>query len=105
MEGRKDETFLMQTNWIDYDYLDTYGITLVSGRSFDESFTTDLHACLINESALKNFSITDLEKQDFCSPSDPGQMTTLQVIGVVKNFNYESLRNPIQPYIFLLQRR
>ena len=50
MEGRKDETFLMQTNWIDYNYLETYGMTLVSGRSFNESFTTDKDACLINES-------------------------------------------------------
>ena len=33
MEGRKDETFLMATSWVDYDYLDTYGMTLVSGRS------------------------------------------------------------------------
>ena len=36
MEGRKDETFLMQTNWIDKDYLETYGITLVKGRTFNE---------------------------------------------------------------------
>ncbi len=30
-------------------------------------------------------------------------MQLIQVIGVVKNFNFESLRNPIQPYILLLQ--
>ncbi len=41
LEGRKDETFLLQTNWVDYDYLDTYGMTLASGRSFSEEFTTD----------------------------------------------------------------
>ena len=28
MEGRKDETFLWQTNWVDYNYLETYGMTL-----------------------------------------------------------------------------
>ena len=65
----------MQTNWVDYDYLDTYGIKLVSGRSFDESFTTDQQACLINESALKNFNITDIEKTRFLHPQDPGKMT------------------------------
>ena len=45
----------MQTNWVDYDYLETYGMTLVSGRSFNESFTTDKQACLVNESAVKEF--------------------------------------------------
>ena len=55
IEGRKDESFLMVTNWVDYNYLDTYGMTLASGRSFDESYTSDKDACLVNESAIKRF--------------------------------------------------
>jgi putative ABC transport system permease protein len=102
LEGRKDETFLMETNWIDYDYLETYGMTLVSGRSFNESFTTDQQACLINETAVKNLGITDLEKARFMRPGDSGRVNYLQVIGVVKNFNFESLRNQIGPYLFCL---
>ncbi len=102
MEGRKDETFLMSTSWVDYDYLETYGMTLASGRSFSESFTTDKQACIVNESAVKNFSITDLEKTRILKPDQPAPIS-LPIIGVVKNFNFESLRNPIQPYILLLQ--
>lgn len=102
MEGRKDETFLMQTNWVDYDYLATYGMTLASGRTFNESFTTDKQACLLNESSVKNFSITDVEKTRISKPGAKGA-EYLNVIGVVKNFNFESLRNPIQPYIFLFK--
>ena len=100
MEGRKDENFLMQTNWVDYDYLETYKMTLASGRFFNESFTTDKQACLVNESAVKNFSITDFAKTRFIQPADSGKLNYLPVIGVVKNFNFESLRNPIQPYLF-----
>jgi putative ABC transport system permease protein len=103
MEGRKDETFLIQTNWIDYDYLETYGMTLNSGRSFNESFTSDKKACLINETAIKDFGITDLEKTRFMQPVDSGKVDYLQVVGVVKNFNFESLRNPIGPYMFLFK--
>jgi putative ABC transport system permease protein len=102
LEGKKDETFLMETNWIDYDYLETYGMTLVSGRSFNESLTTDQQACLINETAVKNLGITDLEKARFMRPGDSGRVNYLQVIGVVKNFNFESLRNQIGPYLFCL---
>jgi putative ABC transport system permease protein len=102
MEGRKDETFLMSTSWVDYDYLATYGMTLVSGRSFNESYTTDKQACILNESSVKNFSITDLEKTRILRPGEKGP-ESIPIIGVVKNFNYESLRNPIQPYILLLQ--
>jgi putative ABC transport system permease protein len=103
IEGRKEETFLMQTNWVDYDYLDTYGMTLASGRFFNESFTTDQKACLLNESSVKNFGITDLEKTRIMQPGDSGKPNYLTIIGVVKNFNFESLRNPIQPYIFVFK--
>jgi putative ABC transport system permease protein len=103
MEGRKDETFLMMTNWVDYNYLDTYGMTLSDGRSFNESFGSDKQACLINESARKDFAVKDLAATRFVQPGDSGKMEYLQVIGVVKNFNFESLRNPIGPYIFKFQ--
>ena len=103
MEGRKDETFLMQTNYIDEDYIATYGMTLESGRTFDKSHSTDQGACLVNETAVRNFAIKDIEKTRFITPGDSSQGRFLQVIGVVKNFNFESLRNPIGPYIFNLK--
>ena len=103
LEGRKDETFLMTTSWVDYDFLETYGMTLVSGRSFKESFASDKDACIINESAQKDFKIADIEKARFMEPRDSGKMNYLPVIGVVKNFNFESLRNPIKPYILKFQ--
>jgi len=103
IEGRKDETFLIQTNYIDYDYLDTYEMTLLSGRSFNELFSSDKQACLINETAAKDFEIGDLEKARFMQPSEDGTISYLQVIGVVRNFNFESLRNPIGPFMFCLK--
>jgi putative ABC transport system permease protein len=103
MEGRKDETFLMTTSWVDYNFLDTYGMTLASGRFFNESFTSDKEACIINESAFKEFKVADIDKTRFMEPRDSGKINYLPVIGVVKNFNYESLRNPIGPYILKFQ--
>jgi len=103
MEGRKDETFLMATSWVDYDFLETYGMTLASGRSFNESFTSDKDACIINETAFKDFKIADINKTRFMEPRDSGKVNYLPVIGVVKNFNFESLRNPIGPYILKFQ--
>lgn len=103
MEGRKDESFLMQTNWVDQNYLATYGMELAAGRTFNESFTTDKDACIVNESAVKNFSITDFSKTRFLQPLDSGKVEYYPIIGVVKNFNFESLRNPIQPYVMRFQ--
>ena len=102
IEGRKDETYLMATSWVDYDFLDTYGMKLETGRDFNESFTTDRQVCILNESAVKNFNITDLEKTRILRLEENGP-ETYPIIGVVKNFNFESLRNPVQPYVLMLQ--
>jgi putative ABC transport system permease protein len=102
IEGRKDETYLMATSWVDYDFIDTYEMKLDTGRFFDQSFTTDDQACVLNESAVKNFSITDLEKTRMLGIGDSGP-EAYPIIGVVQNFNFQSLRNPIQPYILMLQ--
>src|SRR5664280_693954 len=103
IEGRKEESFLMVTNWVDYDYLDTYGMKLTSGRSFSESYSTDKEACLINESVVSKFGITDPLKTRFVQPGEIGKRSYIPVLGVVKNFNFESLRNPIGPYILCFQ--
>ncbi len=103
IEGRKDESFLLQTAWVDYDFINTYGMTLAQGRDFDKSFTTDKDACIINESAMKNFGLSKIENSRFMLPLDSGRFRYLQVIGVVKNFNFESLRNPIQPHMFIFK--
>ena len=102
IEGRSEESFLLTTNWVDYDFIETYGMELVSGRSFDESYSSDSSACLVNEAAIKNFSLPEPEKTRFVEPGD-GERTYRPVLGVVKNFNFESLRNPVNPYIMKVQ--
>ncbi|TFH35593.1 MAG: FtsX-like permease family protein, partial [Bacteroidia bacterium] len=103
LEGRSEETFLLMTTWIDYDFLETYGMTITSGRSFNESYSTDSQACIVNEAAIKNFEIGALEETRFMRPRESGEIEYLPIIGVVKNFNFRSLRNPIDPCIFLFK--
>jgi putative ABC transport system permease protein len=102
IEGRSEESFLLTTAWVDYDFLDTYGMTLANGRWFDSSYTSDSSACLINESTVKNFSLTDALKTRFVEPGEKDRAYR-SVLGVVKDFNFVSLRNPINPYIMKVQ--
>ena len=52
-----DKTVLMQVNWVDYDYFDTYELKIKdeAGRFHSEEYATDTAAVIINESAVKKF--------------------------------------------------
>jgi putative ABC transport system permease protein len=101
MEGRADESFLLQTNWVDYDYFDTYGIKLSSGRFFSESMPTDKDGCIVNESTTRKYNITNPSAASFKTSGDkPDSAILMPIIGVVKNFHFESLQNEITPYMF-----
>ena len=104
IKDRPEETFLMQTNWVDYDYLETYGIELESGRFFDKSFSTDVDACILNKEAVKDFILTNPFETRIISNNGPDNGQQLvPVIGVVKDFHFESLKSEIVPHIMLFK--
>lgn len=100
--GRPEEAFLMQTNWVDHDYLDTYGMKMESGRFFNIKNATDIDACIINENAVKSYAFTDPFSVRFEVPTDNdmNSFKAMPVIGVVKDFHFESMKSDIGPYIF-----
>jgi putative ABC transport system permease protein len=102
LEGKKDETILMWTDLVDYKYLETYSIQLKSGRFFNKEFPADAKACLLNEAAIKKFNI-DPEKLRIMGYRDSGKVEYYPIIGVVKDFVFESQRNQIAPFIFRLK--
>jgi putative ABC transport system permease protein len=100
IKGRTEESFLLETNWVDFDFLETYGMNISSGRYFDETFSTDEDACLVNETAIKQYNLTDPFATRFILRNDEtGEETLMPVIGVVKDFHYQSLQKRIGPYI------
>jgi putative ABC transport system permease protein len=78
---------------VDYNFLDTYNMTLKNGRWFSETYSTDLQsACVINETAAALLGWND----PIGKTIDNGR---LKVIGVVKDFNQFSLFQKIPPMV------
>ncbi len=81
---------------IDTDYLDVYNIDLVAGRNFRPGNPSDsAGAYLVNESALQSFGWSrpeDAIGKPFAQGSREGQ-----VIGVMKDFNFNTLDQTIEP--------
>ena len=106
IKGRdRAKTYLMITNWTDYDYIETYDIELKEGRFLSREFSSDSTAAVINETAAKNFDLEDPLNTVIIMPGyfndEPEE---IRVVGVVKDYHLASLRQPIRPGIFLLKK-
>ena len=92
-EGQKDKKIKMVQTIVDYDYAETFRLQIIDGRFFSTEFSTDAtEAWVINEAAVREMGMD----------SPVGKWLKLwehkkRIIGVVKDFHYESLHNPIMP--------
>jgi len=76
-------------------------LELVEGRFFSREMPTDSSAVIINESAVKTFGIEDPLTTRFVEPGEtPDEEHFMPIIGVVKDFHYESMHENIHPMIF-----
>ncbi len=81
----------------DYDFIETMGMKIKEGRSFSKNFGNDSATIVVNETAVKIMGLKDPVGQTIKRFGK-----NLQIIGVVKDFHFESLHEPIKPgYIFL----
>lgn len=95
----------MQTWRVDYDYIKTMGMEIVEGRNFSKEFGGDSAAVIINEAAAKHFEWSNPlnERVGQFASNDGKQIKTYNVVGVVKNFHFESLKNTIGPVLLFLR--
>jgi len=73
----------------DPNFLDVHGIELVEGRNFNPDMETDLDNILINETMVKEHGLEN--------PLEYQIWDDVQIIGVVKDFNYRPLQHRIEP--------
>ncbi|MBN1789159.1 MAG: ABC transporter permease [Bacteroidales bacterium] len=105
IEGRSaEQLFMMWTNWVDYDYFDTYKIKLTDGRNFSREFPSDTAAMIINEEAARRFALDDAFNTRFIQPGYTNEEKAyLNILGVSGNFHYQSLQIKIEPHVFMLK--
>lgn len=85
---------------VDYDFVDVFDIKLKAGRNFSREFGTDPdEAVIINETAAQRLGWKDPlgKSYSFQGPSD------LKVIGVVKDFHFQSYHLDIEPMALMMK--
>ena len=95
--GKQENTIQMQSWRIDHDYVSTLGLEIIAGRDFDRQFGADSTGIIINESAIKIMGVKPEDALGIRLGLSASETETdfYTIIGVVKNFHYESFKDDI----------
>jgi putative ABC transport system permease protein len=105
-EGMGANTFPLNLTTADERYLSTLGVKLKYGRNFLVNTPGDVNRVILNEAAVKRIG-WDLNESAIGKKIEyPGGEVRFEVIGVVEDYHYWSLGNPIEPMaIFHLKNK
>lgn len=91
--------------YVDSDYISTLQIEMLDGRNFSPEILSDSTALIVNEAFVKELGFDNpIGKVMSRFTDDPNVVLDFNIIGVMKDFHYESLRSKIEPLMFRLGR-
>jgi putative ABC transport system permease protein len=97
-----DEPISMILFSSDHDYVETYRLEVLAGRAFSRDFSTDTEGTIIlNESAAQRIGWTPEEAVGKTLVGGYSE-SEVQVVGVIKNFHFKSLRREVEPMALFL---
>ena len=105
-EGHDNQIMKTLEYHVDEQYIPIFGMQMAAGRNFSAAFATDSLAMIINENAAKAFgwgTANAIGKTVIRQNSDRGKDARFHIVGVVKDFNFKSLHEPITPLLMTLQ--
>jgi len=100
-KGGSDQDHLLTLYQVDHDHLATMGFQMAEGRFFSKEYKTDTAAIVLNETAFRQMGFKNLEEAEVLSYQGE-KPTPLKVIGVIKDFNFENIKDAVKPMCMLL---
>jgi len=95
-----------QTWEVDEDYIKTLDMKMAAGRSFSSDMLTDSSAIIINEAAAKFLGLDNPLNKPLYRSNGGEQVVAnskqYHIIGVVKDFNFASLRDVVSPMVLVM---
>jgi putative ABC transport system permease protein len=105
-DHRPDEKFELYRKFADEDYFATYGLEIIAGRVFEKSDTA--HEVVVNETLVKKLGIDDPRKilgHEIRIARNATREVWCPIVGVVKDFKTNSLRESIKPLMIAQRNR
>jgi len=93
-EGKDpNQKILFENVRVNYDLIETMGISMAEGRSFDRKFSADTSKIIFNETGIKILGF----ENPIGKVIKLWDRYDLEIVGVVKDFNFQSLHENINP--------
>jgi putative ABC transport system permease protein len=105
-QGHDNQIMRTEDYHVDENYIPTFDMHMAAGRNFSANYPTDSTAMIINETTARSFGWSDktaIGKTLVMENSDKGTNVPYHVVGVVKDFNFQSLHDPIAPLLMTLE--
>jgi len=99
-----EQDHIMGVYYADYDHQDVMKFEIKEGRYFSKDFPSDSTAILLNEAAVKEFGFKNPLQEEVLY-NDNNEKLKLKVVGVFKDFNFETLKTEVRPLAIRLTDR
>ncbi|MEO9053127.1 MAG: ABC transporter permease [Ginsengibacter sp.] len=100
------KTVMLTNFYVDENYVPTLGMQMAAGRNFSKDFPSDSMGIILNEAAVQVLGFKDPLKETLyrANFSNAGIQKALayHIVGVVKDFNYSSMRQKVGPLVIQL---
>lgn len=99
-EGKDPNANVLFENFrINYDLLETIGVEMATGRTFSREFGADSNKIILNEAAIEIMGLEDPLGKSVRLWDE----YDLEIVGVVKDFHFQSLHSNVNPLFFWLE--
>ena len=97
-----EEAIIMAPIFVDTDFVEAMGIEMVEGRDFSPDFPGDSAAFYINRAALEKIGWESATGRMMRTPQGQGEVFSGEIVGVIENYHFNSLRQEISPAAYQL---
>jgi len=98
-------SYIMDQAWVNFDFTKVLNLQIAEGRTFSADLQSDSTSILINETAVRYLGFKSNKEaigKRVLYPNGDNKFKPFPIIGVIKDFNFQSLHRPISPMVLTI---
>jgi len=102
VDDTANRKLMVRAGYIDAGFFSLMDIPIIEGNNFNEAYTTDDEAIILNQAAVKALGWSNPIGKKFKSFNETDSLQKPTVIGVISDYHYYSIHSKIEPAVYML---